>query len=629
MRTRTIRRFVLEAFGAMLLLVVAGRGSLGQAAEFMCSGGNVACLVAAIRSANGLAEPSIISLAEGTYTLTAVDNDTDGPNGLPSVTQTLMIQGTDAQSTIIERMANAPNFRLMHVAPTGALTLQRLTMRRGIAPPTATFTVARGGGILNNGGTVIVHHSRLTGNGARGVRGGGMFNNGGVMILIGSTLAENIASGADPFASAYGAGLATNGGSVTISDSTIVDNQITHIGAGAVADVPGSLIDARPAFVQIVNSTIARNVGGGVAAALGQWTIVNSTIAGNDIPLCFACGAAGISAGGAVSIQNTIIAENRSVDCSGPITSLDHNLIRDPTGCTIALQPHDLTGTPGLGIYTDDGTPGRGHRPLLATSPAIDAGDPAACPPTDQLDRSRRGVCDIGAVEFSPDPDPLATFVTGFYRYVLGREPSPTEVAGWVSFLQADPTLDGARIVTHAFFDGPEHRAQKVIGGSSLGFEQRKVTALYRAILGREPEPPAMFGWQELVGARLGGIIRLFLSSSEFQSLVPGCEDKEAIHALETRLWQAALGRPPGTFVQNCGIFDFVGFVVSPPEYLSVPKSFAEHVVILYRGLLAREPRADEVASWVEYLAAPFIEDQFLDTSEFAARWQKLVSSGS
>jgi hypothetical protein len=35
------------------------------------------------------------------------------------------------------------------------------------------------------------------------------------------------------------------------------------------------------------------------------------------------------------------------------------------------------------------------------------------------------------------------------------------------------------------------------------------------------------------------------------------------------------------------------------------------------------------VASWVEYLAAPFIEDQFLDSPEFKARWQQLVSSAS
>jgi hypothetical protein len=33
-------------------------------------------------------------------------------------------------------------------------------------------------------------------------------------------------------------------------------------------------------------------------------------------------------------------------DGQGTVTSLDHNLLGDPTGCMIALQPNDLTGDP-------------------------------------------------------------------------------------------------------------------------------------------------------------------------------------------------------------------------------------------------------------------------------------------
>ena len=82
--------------------------------------------------------------------------------------------------------------------------------------------------------------------------------------------------------------------------------------------------------------------------------------------------------------------------------SLGTNLIGDPTGCTIVLQDSDLTGDPGLGEYTDDGTPGNGHVPLLPDSQAIDAGNDAACPPADQLGQPRVGRCDIGAIEFQP-----------------------------------------------------------------------------------------------------------------------------------------------------------------------------------------------------------------------------------
>jgi len=69
---------------AGLVVLLLGLGSAGHAAEFTCAGGNVVCLIAAVRSANSLGEPSMIQLAEGTYTLTEVDNATDGPNGLPS-----------------------------------------------------------------------------------------------------------------------------------------------------------------------------------------------------------------------------------------------------------------------------------------------------------------------------------------------------------------------------------------------------------------------------------------------------------------------------------------------------------------------------------------------------------------
>ena len=90
------------------------------------------------------------------------------------------------------------------------------------------------------------------------------------------------------------------------------------------------------------------------------------------------------------------------MDCEGALTSLGNNLIGNPAGCGINLQPSDLTGDPDLGAFIDDGAPGHGRFALLETSQAIDAGNNAACPPTDQLGTPRNGPCDIGAVEFYP-----------------------------------------------------------------------------------------------------------------------------------------------------------------------------------------------------------------------------------
>jgi hypothetical protein len=83
-----------------------------RARTFQCRAGDVACLIESITQANVQPGQSHdIRLAASVYTLTAVDNDTDGPNGLPSITSTLTIEGVGAETTIIERVPSPPFFR--------------------------------------------------------------------------------------------------------------------------------------------------------------------------------------------------------------------------------------------------------------------------------------------------------------------------------------------------------------------------------------------------------------------------------------------------------------------------------------------------------------------------------------
>jgi hypothetical protein len=151
-----------------------------------------------------------------------------------------------------------------------------------------------------------------------------------------------------------------------------------------------------------------------------------------------------------VELQNSILALNKTMpdmargpDCEGPVTSLGHNLLADPTGCAITLQASDLTGNPGLGEFTDNSTPGRGHFPPQASSRAIDAGDEALCPPTDQLGQPRVGRCDIGAIEF---PQPIV-LVNGFVTFDPLRStsrfsPDPTDCPeGFVGTFSFDARL--------------------------------------------------------------------------------------------------------------------------------------------------------------------------------------------
>jgi hypothetical protein len=126
-------------------------------------------------------------------------------------------------------------------------------------------------------------------------------------------------------------------------------------------------------------------------------TLINSRLADNT-----AVSGGGLANfddhGGMVSMQNTLLSRNgrpigveAGSDCFGPITSLGTNLVGDITGCTIVLQPGDLTGDPALASFADDGLPGHGHVLLLGTGQAIDAGSNEACPETDQLGQRRVG----------------------------------------------------------------------------------------------------------------------------------------------------------------------------------------------------------------------------------------------
>jgi hypothetical protein len=221
------------------------------------------------------------------------------------------------------------------------------------------------------------------------------------MTITRTTIAGNFADGTG--------GLVIRSGTVTITDSAITDD------LGAVQGANGIFTEGD---LTLINSTVAHNTGlgwvngGGAIGIFGGTTrILNSTIVENSLSDESSFGGGISTNGGTVELQNTILAHNTvgaygyGPDCAGPVTSLGNNLIGDPAGCTITLQPTDLTGDPGLGAYTDDSTPGNGHFPLLSTSQAINAGNDAACPHRDQLREPRVGPCDIGSIEFQGDAD--------------------------------------------------------------------------------------------------------------------------------------------------------------------------------------------------------------------------------
>ena len=165
-----VTRVVLRVRIIACAIVVVGLLSRAEAAVFNIPAGNVA-LINAIKAANANHEDNTITLAAGTYSLTALDNMADGPNGLPSIAGTLTLHGAGPETTVLARADNAPEFRIVHVAATGILTLDGLT-------------VAGGSGGIFNLGTLTVLNSTVSGNSSYGYPAvGGIFNTGTLTML--------------------------------------------------------------------------------------------------------------------------------------------------------------------------------------------------------------------------------------------------------------------------------------------------------------------------------------------------------------------------------------------------------------------------------------------------------------
>ena len=457
-------------FCAFLLTQPLALAQSAEAKTFDCDAGNVQCLVSAISQANaGPQGKTTIRLAGGTYTLTDVDNDTDGPNGLPSIVSDVTITAGGGGATLT-RLAGALPFRIFHVGASGRLTLQGVT----ITNPSgfAAFT-GPASGLFNDGGVVTVADSSFVDN----IMGdaGALYNDHGVVKVIDSTFSGNFGFGSagvandggvvdilrtvfennDGFGDGgmlsvdgdlriassrfsgnhghHGAVVRVSGGTASIVQTTFAGNQGDPSG-GILVEDQGTVTVRDSAFVEnagtggtaifnnggitsVINTTFAQNAtaffgDGAVLNVIGTVTLINSTFAENISQGGIASAVASFS-GATTRLQNTIVVHNGDATfalCLGAVTSLGHNLIGD-SSCIVAPQQGDVIGQPDAGLdqLVDDGTPGNAHYLLVSDSPAIDAANNAVCPKKDQLGRPRAPRCDIGAIEFRRTDVTLAT----------------------------------------------------------------------------------------------------------------------------------------------------------------------------------------------------------------------------
>lgn len=219
---------------------------------------------------------------------------------------------------------------------------------------------------------------------------------------------------------------------------------------------------------------------------------------------------------------------------------------------------------------------------------------------------------------------PLDGFISGFYTQVLGRGPDPAGLAGWRAFLQASPNSAGAAAFSHGLLESTEYLDRAPTLSSHVGI-------LYRAFLNRDPDTPGQAYWVNDLVHRHNTILPGFINSDEFQ----GLRRTLNLDAFVTRFYQEVLGRAPdqpglASWVQYLDATnDIQGFAegfLDSAEYLGTARTVAQHMTILYRAFLDREPDGPGLAWWVSAIAREraTVEDGFIGSPEFQARFAGL-----
>jgi hypothetical protein len=396
-----------------------------------------------------------------------------------------------------------------------------LAQENGADGAVAGTTDALGGGIFNNGSAVALDNVILQNNEARGgdgfrfnqagynAQGGGLYSTGGALTISHSVLANNRAIGGmgglstiygdfqSPGGDAQGGGLYASGGLLTFANSTSVantvhagDGGIFGIGQGGTAQGDGLYIGG--GTLNVSNSTIATNnlLGGhgsqnGTSAGAGQgaglWVAAGtaaqvsfSSIATNQATggshgaggMDGAATGGGLFNQGTLRTDDTILADNTvtgpgsntSPDLFGNLGSLGYNLIGNSQGGSGYDRSDLLDIDPLLGPLQDNSGPTETIA-LLASSPALNAGDPNQLGTVDQRGVMRTRGVNIGAYQASATtflltaPDTVSSGVP-FDVTVKAVDPFGQAAVGYlgtVTFSTSDPDPDVVLPADYAF----------------------------------------------------------------------------------------------------------------------------------------------------------------------------------
>ncbi|HUO04746.1 MAG TPA: hypothetical protein VMU16_06065 [Candidatus Binataceae bacterium] len=245
----------------------------------------------------------------------------------------------------------------------GTLTIENCEITGGVRPS----NILPEGAVNFAGKTLIIDSSSITNNTDQGL----LINGAPHVFITDTTISGNDTTGNN--GNATGCGIHISSGTIVLNNVTITDNHcVGGSGHGQSPTQGGGIWVDYPGKVSISNTVIANN------------TVAGSLPSGPD---CFAPGTG--------------------------VKSKGHNLIEDPSACTIKLGKTDLAaGTdPELSSLAACASSSLEVQTPLAGSPIIGKGNPgkltgkigstgSGCLPTDECGAARtQGSCSIGAAE--------------------------------------------------------------------------------------------------------------------------------------------------------------------------------------------------------------------------------------
>ncbi len=369
---------------ALLLPVMAAANTLVVTTTADSKDGSCTIALCSFRDALGAVKTGdTIVMGQGTYKATTTEG-----NGVWSPDGEYTIQGAGAGKTIIDANKLGRAFAFY-----GTITVSGVTVTGGIDPGSGCGC---GGAFeVRQGGFLTLLNSVVEGNSSGG--GGGIdVDSESKAVLENVLVSQNTSTeGGGGIRVEYSSGLR---GTLAMTNVTISGNSTTG-SPGAGLDNEGETI----ATNVTINGNQSAEAGGGVLnTSTGSLALTNATIAENiaheDEP-----GIRNLGSSSAVTLRNTIVADGCSGTSTPAVTSQGHNLDAG-TSCGFA-ESGDISGkSPLLGpLENNGGTIELPTMALATTSPAVDAGNNAVCPATDErgVPRPHGPVCDIGAFELA------------------------------------------------------------------------------------------------------------------------------------------------------------------------------------------------------------------------------------